>query len=366
MALLLFVGCSNDENVTILRGVQLSLNSVAFSADSGERIINVSEYPDGEAWSVECAAEWFDAERDGDTIVVSAESNTSTQGRSGSFSVVSDNGEFEDYVVEVVQEGAIELSVETTALDSYVFDSEGGSYTFTVVSNYDWELTTTDSWIEVVSDMENSLAIISVNKNIEDIGLHGSVVLVAGSGEQRIEKVITIEQGTRAENPYFKLVGEWEITASKWFYSPNGSLNSLDYAPSPSDYYLIFDIVEGEYGETLVMKDFLYPDTELEVRYNKDTGGFVIPFGWTVLSYDVFLYLTVINSTQFAYAALEVDAIPNDSCTLITLDMPTVSGYSYVGFGLWTYDEDGNKIAVGSTYRPTMFPMNDIRFNKRQ
>ena len=49
---------------------------------------------------------------------------------------------------------------------------------------------------------------------------------------------------------------------------------------------------------------------------------------------------------------------------MITFDMPTVSGFNHVGFGLWTYDENDNKVALGSTYRPTMFPMDEIVLRK--
>ena len=113
------------------------------------------------------------------------------------------------------------------------------------------------------------------------------------------------------------------------------------------------------------MRDFLYPGTELEVRYDATTGGIVIPFGWTVLSYDVFCYVTLVSSTQFSYASMEVEALPNDECTALTLNLPTVDGFNYVGFGLWTYDENGNKVAVGSNYRPTMFPMGNVQLVKK-
>lgn len=90
----------------------------------------------------------------------------------------------------------------------------------------------------------------------------------------------------------------------------------------------------------------------------------MIPFGWTVYSYNVFFYITLVGERQFAYAAAEVDVVPSEDGTILTLNMPTVSGYNWVGFGLWTYDEEENKIALGSTYRPTMFPMGNVTFRK--
>lgn len=176
---------------------------------------------------------------------------------------------------------------------------------------------------------------------------------------------IVISQGTRAENPYFRLLGKWEITAAKWYYSPNGSLNSLDYNPSPADYYLIFDIEQGEYGKTYVMSDFLYPGTSLEIRYDKETGNIVIPFGWTVFSYDTYLYITLVGTSKFSYASLEVDGVPSEDFSSIALELPAVDGFNYVGFGLWTYNDNGDKVALGSRYMPTLFPMGPIVFKKQ-
>ena len=112
------------------------------------------------------------------------------------------------------------------------------------------------------------------------------------------------------------------------------------------------------------MKNFLYPDTSLEVRYDKDTGNIVIPFGWTVYSYDYFLYITLVSSTKFSYASFEVEGIRSSDSASISLDLPSVDGFNYVGFGLWTYTDSGNKVAVGSRSYPTIFPMGTIVFKK--
>ena len=116
-----------------------------------------------------------------------------------------------------------------------------------------------------------------------------------------------------------------------------------------SDYYLIFDLVEDKYGETFIMKDFLYPGTSLQVKFDKETGGIRIPFGWPVYAYEVFLYVTFVSSKQFAYASLEAEAKPSQDYTALTL---------------WTYDDNGNKVAFGYSSRPTMFPMSPIVFRK--
>lgn len=364
---LFFAGCDKHESVYAY-GVQLSVDGVSIDACGGERRVVVKAFlPDGDSWSVERdgAEEWFECRVEGDAIIVAIEPNNDTAMREGSFNVVSANGSFETRHVTVTQEAAEELMLDVNAEECYEVDSEGGNYTFVVDSNAEWRISSSEAWVVASADIEARRATLVIAANEGDAQREANITVEVGEGGLYKQVSFTVKQYTRAENAYLNLVGKWEITASKWFYSPNGSLNSLDYTPNPSDYYLIFDLDEGEYGETLIMRDFLYPGTALEVRYNAETGGIIIPFGWTVLSYDVFFYVTLLNSTQFSYASLEVEATPNDECTALTLDMPTVDGFNYVGFGLWTYDENGNKVAVGSNYRPTMFPMGDIQFVKK-
>ena len=364
--LLAIGGCSKNEPL-VVESITLSTHGVAFDSDGGSRTIAVMPFPEDVEWRVVCAeqADWFTVSAADGAIMVDAEVNYSTEQRRGEFSVVSPNGVFESVDVAVMQEAASELSYSTSAAEVYDVDSEGGAITFSVVCDNEWGVSTAEEWIATEVDVEAGRVVLNIAKNEGEEQLVGEVELWIGCGEQRVEQRVTVNVGTRAENPYYKLIGDWEITATKWFYSPNGSLNSLDYSPNASEYYLIFSMEEAEYGETLTMRNFLYPGTSLEVRYDKATGGIVIPFGWTVLYYDVFFYVTLVSSTQFAYASLEVDATPDSDVTSLTLRMPSVDGYNYVGFGLWTYSDDGSKVALGSNYRPTMFPMGDIVFKKR-
>lgn len=362
LCVVLFVGCSQPEPEMAYQ-LQLSTHGLGFGAEGGMLEITVTPHPDTAEWGVDNTnpAEWATIEVVEGDIRVTAESNPSTSSRTASFSVVSPEGLFDTIAITISQEAALTTTLEVIAPQSYAFDSSASSYTFGVSSNAEWTIVDDAEWLTVAAEHTAQRATISVEANDGDKMREAEVRIEAGNKAY----TIAVTQDTHANNPYYRLLGKWEITASKWFYSPNGSLNSLDYAPNPSDYYLIFDLEEVEYGKSLVMRDFLYPGTELEVRYNPATGGIVIPFGWTVLSYDVFFYVTLVSSTQFSYASLEVEAEPNDESTTLKLDLPTVDGFNYVGFGLWTYDENGNKVAVGSNYRPTMFPMGDVQFVKK-
>ena len=364
-ATLALSSCGKPEPIVVY-GLTLSQQSVVFDAEGGAKLLSVAPFPEDEAWNLEIVQQpdWATIESVAEGVEVSVVANTASTIRSASFRLVSPEGRFEPYEVVISQEGAKELSWSTSAASSYAFDSEGGQISFVVVANDEWSVESSAEWLSVECDKADSKVVVVAAPNREEEPLSATLRLVVGSGEQQESLDIEVVQDIRANNPYYKLVGKWEIMATKWFYSPNGSLNSLDYAPNPSDYFLIFDIEEGVYGQTLVMKDFLYPGTELEVRYDSATGGMVIPFGWTVLSYNVFFYITLVSDRQFSYAAYEVAALPEEDGGVIALDMPTVSGFNYVGFGLWTYDENENKVALGSNYRPTMFPMAPITLRK--
>ena len=362
----LLAGCATgDDGSTLLR---LSANSIVAGADGGSRTITVATYPKGEEWSVSQseAQSWFTATAEQNALIVTIEPNNSNRERCGELHIVSPKRHFATHTLPVMQEADITLKLATNAAEQYLFDSEGGEYSFSVFINAEWDITTEAEWITLERNVQAGKATIAAEANTSDQDLSGIVVVTIGTREQEQKIEIPVTQGTRAENPYYKLCGKWEITASKWYYSTNGSLNSLDYAPSPSQYCLIFDIEEGIYGESLVMRNFLYPGTSLEVRYDKQSGGFVIPFGWTVHSYSIFFYITMVSSSQFSYASLEVPVTPSVDCTALTPEMPSVSGFNYVGFGLWTYNDNGQKVAVGSSSRPTMYPMGNIIFIKYQ
>lgn len=364
----LVLGACAEPEPIVVYGLTLSHTGVVFDANGGENLLEVAPFPNDEEWTIDAEQlpAWVSVEVVNDGVKVSAVANLSASVRTTQFSLLSPDGNFEPYKISVSQEGADEGAegFMTSAAESYTFDSEGGEYRFTVVSDSKLMIEYNAEWLTVEYDMQSGVLTLSAESNEGEERLEATLTLYYTLNDEPQSMEIAIEQQTRAENPYYKLVGRWLISASKWFYSPNGSLNSLDYDPNPADYYLIFDIEQGEYGKTLVMKNFLYPHTSLEVRYDAATGGFVIPFGWTVYSYNVFFYITLVGERQFSYAAAEVDVVPSEDGTILTLDLPTVSGYNWVGFGLWTYDEEENKIALGSTYRPTMFPMGNVTFRK--
>lgn len=366
MAMSLLVSSCKQDGPTVMYSLTLSENSVVFDMEGATRILDVLPFPETETWQAAYAGteNWFTFETSSDALTVTALPNYSSARRSGAIILTSPDDKFSPYRVEVLQEAAEPIEFSTSAADHH-FDSEGGDVTFSVASNYGWTVGYDADWLTVVQEVESERMSVLCQPNETEDARSASLMLCVGEGELEQIHEIVITQGTRAENPYYNLVGKWEISAAKWYYSPNGSLNSIDYAPAPDQYYLIFDIEEGEYGKTLVMKDFLYPDTSLEIRYDKESGNIVIPFGWTVYSYDTFLYVTLVGDRKFSYASLEVTGTPSSDYNSISLDLPSVDGFNYVGFGLWTYNDNGDKVAFGSRYMPTMFPMGPIVFKKQ-
>lgn len=356
-------GCKEAEP-TIFYQLSLSENGVAFDMEGGSKSIQVNPFPDSEHWEAVYAVQenWFSFSKDDNSLIVTADPNYAVEPRTGSIVIVSPDGNFDPVQVCVMQEAAEPLEYTTTVSD-HQFDSEGGEVFFTVSSNYDWSLEYDADWLTVYHYVELDQIRIECIQNESEERRSAILTFYFGADLDEVYEV-EITQETRSENRYLNLLGQWEITAAKWYYSPNGSLNSLEYNPNQLEYYLVFSLEQGEYGKTYMMRDFLYPGTSLEVRYDKESGNIVIPFGWTVYSYDVFLYLTLVSNTQFSYASLEVDGIPSEDFTTISLDLPKVDGWNYIGFGLWTYNDNGGKVAVGSRSYPTMFPMGPIVFRK--
>lgn len=360
----LMISC-NEGDPTVIYQLTLSENSVVFDMEGATKELKITPFPESEIWEASCEApqDWFSFTAGTDVLCITAQPNYSLESRQAAITLSSPEGRFKPYEVTVVQEAAYELDFSTSASD-HDFDSEGGEYTFTVRSNYDWTVSSNASWLDVDADVSKGLVTLSAQPNQSDESLSAIVSISVAGGEQ--EKVVdfAFTQGTRKDNPYYKLLGQWEITATQWYYSPNGSLNTLTYAPSPTDHYLLFNLKEGKYGKSYIMSDFLYPGTSLEVRYDRESGKIIIPFGWTVYSYDVYLYVTLVSSSRFSYASLEVDGVVSEDYASISLDLPEVDGWNYVGFGLWTYNDNGVKVAVGSSMHPTVFPMGTIIFKK--
>lgn len=362
---LMLVGCSEEETL-VVSSLSLSHKAAVFDATGGTTTIYVCPFPATESWTVKGdTEEWFSYSIDGDMLNITASENLMTSSRRSEIVVTSPSSSFEDCAIAIIQEGATAVELSHSAAEAYAFDSEGSSYTFNITSNYAWSISVDADWITVVDD-KSGRVMLTAEANTALVDRTATATITAGKGDNTLSASIALSQSTRDKNPYFKLTGKWEITADKWFYTTNGSLNSMDGSPSASQYFLIFDIVEGTYNETLYMRDFLYPGTSLEVRYNPATESFIIPFGWSVYAYEVFLYITLINANQFSYAALEVEVEPSADYTILTPKMPGVSGYNYVGFGLWSYGDSGQKEAFGSNMYPTMYPMGNIKFIKYQ
>ena len=367
LATLVQVGCSNEEPL-VVSSLNTNSKTAAFDATGGQRIITVAPFPESETWNVTSPKPevWFSFTTEGNDIIISAEENFSTTSRYSSLTISSPEQHFAAITIDIVQEAAVAVELSTSATEEYTFDSEGSSYAFNIESNYAWDVTVDSSWVTVECDNNNGRVTLTAEANTTTEQRSATATITAGCGDNCTTTTIRLMQGTHADNPYFKLLGKWEITASKWFYTTNGSLNSLDYSPSATQYYLIFDIEKGEYGKSLYMRNFLYPGTSLEVRYDPATEGFVIPFGWSVYAYEVFLYITLVGNSSFSYAALEVAVTPSAEYTILTPELPAVDGFNYVGFGLWAYDDNGGKEAFGSNMYPTMYPMGDIKFIKSE
>ncbi|MBQ8493463.1 MAG: BACON domain-containing protein [Alistipes sp.] len=368
LAPLALTGCSDNDKPLVVSSLSLSNKAVAFDATGGSATIEITPFPDTERWEIGSVGEneWFNYDIDGNNLTISVDENLTTTSRRAEVVITSPTQSFDNTTLTILQEGASVVELSCSAAQEHIFDSEGDTYTFNIASNYAWSVTVDKEWITIDEDTKGGRVSLIAEANTSYDERSATATITAGKGDNIESITVALRQGTHDDNPYFKLLGKWEITADKWFYTTNGSLNSVDGSPSAQDHYLIFDIVEGDYNENLYMRNFLYPGTSLQVRYNPTTKGFVIPFGWSVYAYEVFLYITLVSNNSFSYAALEVAVEPSADYTLLTPKMPSVSGYNYVGFGLWAYNDNGGKEAFGSSMYPTVYPMGNIKFIKYQ
>ena len=149
-------GCSKPEPI-VVRSLTLSSNAVAFDCDGGTKGLAVKPYPADMEWVVECDVEtepWFEVDVVSGGVEVVARPNLTTSERVGSFNIVAkgENLNLEPYQVSVCQEAGRAIDLSISAPQSCTLDSEGDSYTFTVIAPTQWSVTSSAPWLEVVVD----------------------------------------------------------------------------------------------------------------------------------------------------------------------------------------------------------------------
>ncbi len=320
----------------------LSRYSVAFASGGGETAVTVAA---PQTWSAETDAAWIVLNCAESTLTVTALENDETAGvRTADITVISSTGG--TLTLEALQEPAAPVRLEVACgTAEHVIDSEGGTFTVSVSSNYDWTATLepeVDGW--TVDAGHEWTACVRAAANTGDSVKTAELVIRAGCGEVAVEERVEVTQISRAENGYYRCVGKWNVYADNWY------LGSAEVGESGT-----FDscsIAEYSYANSLLSVIGLGLSNDVQtdrLQYNGKDNTLVWPVGYLVGTtrasngYAYYLYIVALNmSGGFTTCDLEC-TISDDGQTISIDEMPEnypilgVIGYNgYLGYALWT------------------------------
>lgn len=275
--------CSDDDQVQVVPNepeaveITLSADAAVFGAAGGTKTVTVTA-PSTVVWqaATDPTAAWCTIDKRGDVLEVSVGANESEEARVTAVTVSSPSDEFETLTLTVGQEGVSGHSFATNAADSYVIDSEGGHVGFVVLSDIDWNVeldAEAQTWLTVKADPAGTVTLTAA-PNKGEARLKGSVTVSDSKGDEGHSKTIAVEQATRAENPYYKWLGTYEVKAPLWYHATSISSGRKegpdDVTETHTTYYSpACQIVEGIYNESFVIENLLGMNQKLTVMYDK-------------------------------------------------------------------------------------------------
>lgn len=388
--LAIVTGCKEDDPDP---EISVAEPAVLFTSGGGSReIIVKSVNLTEEGWQPSSDADWCATEKDGDILAIKVEPNISTAIRSA-LVTLSGGGALFPVTIDVRQEAGEARTFRVDNLETYSIDSEGGKVVVPVFSNVEWTVVSDAGWIACEKDAESSRILLTASANTSENALEATVT-VAPVDETVAEPVtLTVRQGTRAENPYYRWLGHYDIKASTimkqnaetgeldvpaelWFHAH--STNGYVYQEAPGECYgtsyettyttTYCDILEDEYNTSLLLKNFLGAGMVLKLAYDKNTNTVTLPAGWMVAESAweaIYLCCTVVSYTYTAsqskyttyragYNSVELNCSISEDASVVTMaGLPDLSADGCVtGLGLWGMGESGSMYPYPKTYLP--------------
>lgn len=209
--------------------ISSTTSTLSFPHNASSQTIDVESEA---AWSA-VSSEWIEVtpskgEAGNATITVSVPRNASTKARNGFIYLTIDGTNRTE--IPVVQEG-VTCNVSATEI---AFDSFGGTQSFNITSNDNWEITSSPSWISLSAKegLGNGTINISVNENNTTSALSGKIVLATTdniitrevSVTQQPKKIafdaptINFSYAAGSQSFTFTTDGKWTAsTESDWF-----------------------------------------------------------------------------------------------------------------------------------------------------
>lgn len=302
-----FVSCKDSEEVDKQNTLSVKpMSDISFKADGNEDVVLTVE-TDAESWSVE-KSDWITTVKEGNTLKVNAQANTSESLRPGRITISAGNAQPVRINVtqDAVEEGEIVLGV--TPSDPLAFEAAGNqAVKLTVTTNApDWSFTYPEEWM-TASKEGNTLTVNALDN--EGDARVGQIVVSTSEGEKSVKIAVTQKAGDGAS-------GEVEAVT--------GSLSSADElkiefpAENPQAVVktLTFTLEKAVSSDVQLMISF---DERRVEEYNFDNGTEYVVFPAEALSVANDGLVTVKKGETSA--SVEVTVSPSDKLAYVTTYM---------------------------------------------
>lgn len=333
--LLAMAGCNDETKEKVADVINLSKSSVAFAPTGGSIDIGVAS---PSQWEASCAETWIALQPAEHSLTVTVGENPSAVVRETLISLRSASDEKTITVRQAYTDDPV--LIETSVEEPLEFDSEGETFTFRVETNGQWSATSSADWLTVSSDSQNGTVELSAAKN-NDSHRAAEVTITSTRNDDTKNCTVAVEQISRDENPYYRLLGRYGLHAENWYYG--GQLLGVSGTGT------FCTVEEKEYRKSVYIKDLFTSGTVIEASYDKQTEQLTIVIGSVckmqelssgVVRYYYPMSINMNESTFYGgtltgtYGLAYNDITETENCPAILL-----SGFhsGYTSFGLIGY-----------------------------
>lgn len=257
--------CDDKTKEEIRDVIVLSRSSVAFATEGGSTTIAVASPSE---WVATCPDAWVTLNPEKEYLTISVNSNAGDDVRDAKITITSSASQKEVEVHQAFSSESTLLSI--SAPETILFDSEGEDFTFMVTTNGEWEVTSDVDWLDIDTDQGGNSVKITAAPNTTDHRAGTLTVTSTKSGESKTAQVALTQQ-SKAENPYYKLLGSYGLHAQDW--SIGGSSVGIGGTGT------FCTIEQKEYRKSYNIKDLFINGTVIEATFDKETGNIDIRVG---------------------------------------------------------------------------------------
>lgn len=282
LSVVLFTDCSKDNDAIL----KVSSTVCAFNADGGEKTITVGT--DTPPWSAAITDDFkghFSLNIKDNLFIIKATENTD-EFLTTLVNVTAGNVTIPIKVTQQVMPKNEYISV-IPDIENYTFYYEGGVFEASVSGTDEWTASCEAEWCTVYTDTAAGTLTVSAAQNIAD-EVRTTTLYISGNSEvSEAGKTISLVQTGQKDDPYYSVIGEWNLHCSKWKKSNGEEYPAGSYASCRIDY--------DSYNESYVIRDLFKEGSTIIAPYNKFEDSLNIPLGWLILNDGTFKYFYVIT-----------------------------------------------------------------------